>query len=107
MSLIDICHDFMKEVAPFIGSISFSRRSSFVILNHNVDNDKFVRKMCYDKEQFEHLIDEYVKEILCELKNSKKLYDAGWDVHNIITDRFEVACDYSNHAVYLRVKLLK
>ena len=43
--------------------------------------------------------------MLAELKNNKKLYDAGWDVHNIIIDRFEVACGgYFNDAVYLIVK---
>ena len=75
-----------------------------MILDHSVDNEEFVLKIYYDKEQFEHLINEYVKEMLCELKNSKKLYDAGWDVHNIITDRFEVTRDYFNDAVYLKVK---
>ena len=75
-----------------------------MILDHSVDNEEFVLKIYHDKEQFEHLINEYVKETLCELKNSKKLYDAGWDIHNIITNRFEVACDYFNNALYLIVK---
>ena len=104
MSLINVCHDFMNEVAPSIGGIFFSRRSRFLILDHSVDNKEFVLKIYYDKEQCEHLINEYVKEMLYELKNSKKLHDAGWDVHNIITDRFEVTRDYFNDAVYLKVK---
>ena len=76
-----------------------------MILDHSVDNEEFVLKIYYDKDQFEHLIDQYVNEMLAELKNNKKLYDAGWDVHNIIIDRFEVACGgYFNDAVYLIVK---
>ena len=105
MSLIDACHDFMKEVAPSISNSFFSRRSGFVILDHSVDNEEFFLKIYYDKDQFEHLIDQYVNEMLAELKNNKKLYDAGWDVHNITIDRFKVACGGCfNDAVYLIVK---
>ena len=75
-----------------------------MILDHSVDNEEFVLKIYYDQDQFEHLIDQYVNDLLAELKNNKKLYDAGWDVHNIIIDRFEGACDYFNDAVYLIVK---
>ena len=64
-----------------------------MILDHSVDNEEFVLKIYYDKDQFEHLIDQYVNELLAEL-----------DVHNIIIDRFEGACDYFNDAVYLIVK---
>lgn len=71
MSLIDVCHDLMREVALSISSSSFSRRSSFVILDHSVDNEEFVVKIYFDKEQFEHLIDQYVKEMLDELKQNK------------------------------------
>ena len=99
-----LAHDFIKEVAPSIGSSSFSIRNRFVILDHSVDNEEFVLKIYYDKDQFEHLIDQYVNELLAELKNNKKLYDAGWNVHSIIIDTFEGACDYFNDAVYLIVK---
>ena len=64
----------------------------FTTIRTSVDNEEFVLKIYYDKDQFEHLIDQYVNEMLAELKNNKKLYDAGWDVHNIIIDRFEVVC---------------
>ena len=50
-----------------------------MILDHSVDNEEFVLKIYYDKDQFEHLIDQYVNDLLAELKNNKKLYDAGWD----------------------------
>ena len=35
-----VCQDFMKEVARSVSSISFSRRSRFVILDHSVDNEE-------------------------------------------------------------------
>ena len=76
----------------------------FTTIRTSVDNEEFVLKIYYDKDQFEHLIDQYVNEMLAELKNNKKLYDTGWDVHNVIIDRFEVVCDYFNDAVYLIVK---
>ena len=50
-----------------------------MILDHSVDNEEFVLKIYYDKDQFEHLIDQYVNDLLAELKNNKKLYDADWD----------------------------
>ena len=104
MYLIDACNDFVQEAAPFVSEISFSRRSRFTILDHSVDIEEFVLKLYYDKEQFEHLIDRYVNEMLSAIKNSKKLYDAGWDIHNFIVDRFNVACDYFGNVIYLIVK---
>ena len=104
MYLIDTCNDFVQEAAPFVSEISFSRRSRFTILDHSVDIEEFVLKLYYDKEQFEHLIDRYVNEMLSAIKNSKKLYDAGWDIHNFIVDRFNVACDYFGDVIYLIVK---
>ena len=104
MSLIDDCNDFVRELVPFISEISFSRRSRFLIIDHSVGNEEFVLKLYYDRVQFCHLIDQYVSELLAALRESKKLYDAGWDIHNVIIDRFEVACEYFNDAVYLIVK---
>ena len=74
------------------------------MLGGKYDIEEFVLKPYYDKEQFEHLIDQYVNEMLLAIKNSKKLYDAGWDIHNVIVDRFNVACDYFGDVVYLKVK---
>lgn len=56
-SLIDVCQDFMKEVARSVSSISFSRRSRFVILDHSVDNEELVVKIFFEKDQLEYLID--------------------------------------------------
>ena len=104
MSLIDVCHDFIKEVASFVSSISLSRRSRFVILDYSVDNEEFVVKIFYDKEQFEHLIDNYTKEVIDKLKQNKRLYDAGWDVHSLVVAQFEASCNYFNDTIFLMVK---
>ena len=74
-----MCNDFVREVVPFISKISFSRRSRFLIIDHFVDHEEFIIKLDYDKDQFEHLIDQYVGELLKALKENKKLYDAGWE----------------------------
>ena len=63
---LDGCHKFRSEIFPFIGP--FSQR--FVCLDCSVCDEEFVIKVDYDKDQFEHLIQEYVYKIPEELKNS-------------------------------------
>ena len=106
MYLNDACNNFLQEVAPFVNEISFSRRSRFVILDHSVDSEEFALKIYYDKEQFDHLIDQYVNEMLSTLKNSKELYDAGWDTHNVIVDNSITSWQYFDDVVCLIVKTL-
>ena len=106
MYLNDACNNFLQEVAPFVSEISFSRRSRFVILDHSVDNEKFVLKIYYDKEQLDHLIEQYVNEMLSTLKNSEKLYDAEWDTHNVIVDNSVTSWQYFDDVVCLIVKTL-
>ena len=55
----------MKEVAPFVGK--FSKRM-FVLLDYSVDDESFVIKIFYSKGNFEHLIQEFVCEMIDELK---------------------------------------
>lgn len=99
-----MCNDFVPEVAPFVSEIFFGRRSRFTIIDHSVDYEEFVLKIYYDFEQFGYLIDQYVNEMMSALKNRKKFYDAGWDVHNVIVDNFEISCDYIRDTVWLIVK---
>ena len=61
---IDACHNFMSEVFDFIGS--FSKRRFFFCIDHPVCDEEI--KINYDKDQFGHLIYEYVCEILKKLK---------------------------------------
>ena len=64
----------MTKVVPFIGPFSQRR---FVIVDYFVCDEEFVIKVNYDKDQFEYLIQEYVCEILEELKKKNCIGIAG------------------------------
>ena len=51
----------------------------------SVCDEEFVIKVDYDKDQFEHLIQEYVCKILEELKNSE-LHRYNWAVHRALCE---------------------
>ena len=55
----------MKEVAPFV--CKFSKRM-FVLLDYSVDDEAFVIKISYNKDKFEHLIQEFICEMIAKLK---------------------------------------
>ena len=89
----------MKNNTPF------ARRSRFVILDRCVNgNDEFVLKISYDKEQYEHLIDQYVNEMICEIKSNMIPNDAGWDNQFVLVDRIENSPDYFESTVFLVLK---
>ena len=64
---IDVCHKFMKEVAPQVSK--FSKRR-FVLIGYSVNDEVFEIKVSYCKDQFEHLKQEFVQEMIEELKKS-------------------------------------
>lgn len=89
----------MKNNTPF------ARRRRFVILDRCVNgNDEFVLKIYYDKEQYEHLIDQYVNEMICEIKSNMIPNDAGWDNQFVLVDRIENSPDYFESTVFLVLK---
>ena len=89
----------MKNNTPF------ARRSRFVILDRCVNgNDEFVLKIYYDKEQYEHLIDQYVNEMIREIKSNMIPNDAGWDNQFVLVDRIENSPDYFESTVFLVLK---
>ena len=47
----------MKEVAQYVGK--FSKRK-FVLIDYSVNDEVFQIKVSYCKDQFEHLIQEFV-----------------------------------------------
>ena len=53
---LDVCPNFMSEVVLFIGPFSQIR---FVLVNYSV-SDEFVIKVNYEKDKFEHLINEFM-----------------------------------------------
>ena len=88
----------MRNNAPFGSTISFSRRSRFVILHQKVN--EFVLKIYCNKEQFGHLIDQYVNDVIREIKVNKKVNDAGWDNQVVFVDRIEQTPDYFESAAF-------
>ena len=98
VDLIDSVDYFMRNNAPFASTISFSWRSRFVILHHKVN--EFVLKIYCDKEQFGHFIDQYVNDMIREIKVNKKLNEAGWDNQVVFVDRIEQTPDYFESAAF-------
>ena len=88
----------MRNDVPFASTISFSRRSRFVILHHKV-NEFALKIYCY-KEQLGHLIDQYVNDMIREIKFNKKVNDAGWDNQVVFVDRIEQTPDYFESAAF-------
>ena len=94
----DVCRKFMKEVAPFVGK--FSKRM-FVLLDYSVDDEAFVIKISYSKDNSEHLIQEFVCDMIDELKKSE-LSKHCWATHHILCEEVEID-EYSQPAVKLLV----
>ena len=58
---IEACHEFMTEIVPFI--LPFRQRM-FVLIDYSVISDDLVIKINYDKDQFEYLITQFVRNIV-------------------------------------------
>ena len=104
LDLVDSLDFFMRNNAPFASTISFSRRSRFVILEHEIKGNEFCIKIYYDKEQFGHLTTQFVNEMIREIKGDKKLNDAGWDNSAVFVNETETASEYLECCVFLTVK---
>lgn len=57
----------MSEVVPFIGPFSQRR---FVLVDYSVSDEEFVIKVNCEKDKFEHLIQEFVCDIIMEAQRS-------------------------------------
>ena len=95
---IDVCHKIMKEVAPFVGK--FSKRM-FLLLDYYVNDEAFIIKISYSKDNFEHLIQEFVCEMIDELKQSE-LSKHCWATHRVLSEKVEID-EYSQPAFKLLV----
>ena len=93
---INVCHKFMKEVAPYVGKFSKSR---FVLIVYSVNDEVFQIKVSYCK----HLIQEFVHEMIEELKKSNS-FKHCWAVHRILFEETETPDEYFLHAVKISVK---
>ena len=104
LCLVDSLDFFMKNNAPSASTISFSERSRFVILDHEIEDNEFCIKIYYNKEQFSHLITLFVNEMIIETKRNKKLNDVGWDNFTIFVEETETASEYFGCYFFLTVK---
>ena len=77
VDLVNSVDFFMKNYTPFPLSISFSRRR-FVILDNSVKNIDFIVKINYNKDEFGHLITQFVGEMIRSIKENKELNDASF-----------------------------
>lgn len=62
---LDVCHKFFLKL-----SLASFIQKRFVCVDHSVCDEEFVITINYDKNQFGHLIHEYVCEFLKEIKKS-------------------------------------
>ena len=104
LCLVDSLNFFMKNNALSASTISFSQRSRFVIIDHEIEDNEFCIKIYYDKEQFSQLITLFVNEMISEIKGNKKLNDAGWDNSTVFVEKTETASDYFGCCFFLTVK---
>ena len=97
----DVCHKFMKEVAPHVDK--FSKRK-FDSIGYSVNDEVFVIKVSYCQDQFDHLKQEFVQEMIEELKKSE-LYKHCWATHCVILcEEIETPDEYFLHAVKILVE---
>ena len=98
VDLVNSADFFMTNCTPFASSISFSPRS-FVTLDHSVKDIEFIGKINYDKDEFDHLITQFVGKMIKSIKENKELNDAGWDNSTVFVDEQEVS-EYFGYCVF-------
>ena len=67
----------MKNYAPFCSEMYFHRRR-FVIHYYSIRDTEFTVKIHFDKDEFGHLIDQYIKEMIKCIRENMILRNAGW-----------------------------
>ena len=80
----------------------FSKRR-FASVDYSIDDEVFVIKVSSCKDQFEHLIQEFVQEIIEELKKSE-LSRHCWANHCVLCEEIETPDEYFLHAVKILVQ---
>ena len=87
---------FKQHYAPFVSEISFQGRR-FVILDYFIKENQFTVKIDYDKEQFGHLIDQYVHEMILAIRTNQILPDCGWWNDTVFVFEQEVSEYFGNY----------
>ena len=96
---LDSCHKFMSEVVPFVGFFSQRR---FVLVDHSVSDEEFVIKVNYEKDNLQHLIQKFVRDIIKEAQRSK-LYKYNWAVHRPLFDAIEEPNNFFLNSVVITI----
>ena len=68
---------FHEELRSFLLIISFHRKR-FVIYDYSIHDNEFTGKIHFDKDEFVHLIDQYIKEMIKCIKENKIPRNVGW-----------------------------
>ena len=89
----------MSEVIPFVGFFSQRR---FVLVDHSVSDEEFVIKVNYEKDNLQHLIQEFVCDIIKEAQRSK-LYKYNWAVHRPLFDAIEEPNNFFLNSVVITI----
>ena len=74
----------------------------FVLIDYSVSYNDFVMKINYDKDQFEHLITEFVKNVIKETQN-RKLHRYGWAVDRPFCEDIVDSKNYFLHSVVITI----
>ena len=92
---------FMKNYAPFCSEISF-HQNRFAILDCLIKEAEFTVKIDYYKEEFEHLIHQYVSDMIKAIRENKILRESGWMNDTVFVNAADT-CDYFGHCVFVTV----
>ena len=94
----DVCLKFISEVFKLILP---TEQRKFVQIEHNVSCNDFVISIGYDKDEFEHKISEFVRDIIKESQKSE-LYRYGWAVHHpLVEERKGLPHEYFPHSIFI------
>ena len=64
---------------------------------------QFTIKINCDKDEFGHLIDQYVQEMICAIRTNQFLRDSGWWNDTVFVSEQEVS-EYFGRVFYLTVQ---
>ena len=94
----DVCLKFISKVVKLILP---TEQRKFVQIEHNVSCNDFVIFIGYDKDEFDHKISEFVRDIIKESQKSE-LYRYGWAVHHpLVEERKGLPHEYFPHSIVI------
>lgn len=101
---VDLIHFvcfLMKNYAPFCSEISFHQRR-FIIFSHSIKDTEFTVKIDYGKEEFDHLIHQYVSDMINVIRENQILRKSGWMNDTVFVNETDTS-HYYGYCVFLTV----